>query len=206
MTFRSRLLKLLQKTRKAVRLYSSIESNSIDVALRERGFDDAGVEYRPLQVEEWRKATQNLLRDLSTALEQPNSRRLTVDIFALRDRFHADWRLAESEMHSLHRDIQLAVETADYIKVAQLGKVLVRLKSRVQASQAAHHEIQDVIDKSKVSEPQAITLESSSIVSEAVSNGGDISSRDSDDMYGASSSNTIAKVIPLRRKRVLGGI
>lgn len=183
LTFRSRLLKLVQKSRKAVRLYSSME----------RGVGDAASDFREIQAEEWRVVTSELLRDLTSAMENPNTRRLVSDIYAMRDRYYSDWRLAESDLTVGQRDLISASEHGDFTKAATLSTKLVRLKARVQACQAAHHEVNDVLSKSKVVEP-AIELEADAML-EMEHHAAPIS---------PAAFSTVAKVIPLRQKRILG--
>lgn len=183
LTFRSRLLKLLQKSRKAVRLYSSMERTG------------ENSDFREVQAEEWRTVTSELLRDLTNVLENPNTRRLVSDIYAIRDRFYSDWRLSESDLHVAQRDLISAAEHGDFTKTASLSNRLIRLKAKVQACQAAHHEIYDVLSKSKVAEPtiilenEATQLESSQHEQSKIEDG-----------------PQIAKVIPLRQKRLLGAM
>lgn len=184
LTFRSRLLKLLQKSRKAVRLYSSMERTG-----------DMNSDFREVQAEEWRSVTSELLRDLTSALENPNTRRLVSDIYAIRDRYYSDWRLAETDLHVAQRDLIAAAEHGDFTKAASLSSRLIRLKAKVQACQAAHHEVFDVISKSKVAEP-TIVLENEATHQEALAH----------EESKIEEAGPIAKVIPLRQKRLLGGM
>lgn len=185
LTFRSRLLKLVQKSRKAVRLYSGIEKNSAEVPQ----------DYRDLQVQEWKSVTGDLLKQLTSCLENPNTRRLVSDVYTLRDRYYNEWRLVESELHVSQRDLVAASEGGDFTRAVSLAVRLVSLKARVQACQAAHHELNDVIQKSRVSEP-AIELSFDKVV------GDDNTAEDSDESSPLLN-NPTAKVIPLRQKRLL---
>ena len=193
LTFRSRLLKLIQKSRKAVRLYSSME----------RSVSDSSSDFREIQTEEWKSITSELLRDLSSAMENPNARRLVSDIYALRDRFYSDWRLAESDLHVGQRDLISAAEHGDFTKSAVLSTKLVRAKARVQACQAAHHEISDVLLKGKVVEP-TIELESASVL-EMPAMQATLGKGSAGSNYNEGPQQSMSKVIPLRQKRMLGG-
>lgn len=188
LTFRSRLLKLVQKSRKAVRLYSGIEKNSST---------DLPQDYRDLQVQEWKNVTGDLLKQLTSCLENPNTRRLVADVYSLRDRYYNEWRLVESELHVSQRDLVAASEGGDFTRAVSLAVRLVSLKARVQACQAAHHELNDVIQKSRVSEP-AIELSFDQVVGDGQESGLD----DSDDQSPLLN-NVTAKVIPLRQKKLL---
>ena len=152
-TFRVRLAKLLQKSRKALRLYSSIKRNDHTRA----------AEFREMQVQEWREVNSELTRKLEISMQNINARQLARDVFSLRDCFYCDWRTAEAELHQAHKDLISAAESGDFIKAAHVSLRLVALKARVQACQAGHHELQSVIDQGKVSQP-AIELSDEQIV------------------------------------------
>ena len=138
-TFRSRLLKLVQKSRKALRLYSSMGKRSGDLA--------------DVQVKEWREVNSDLLKSLSIILDSPSNKGLASSVIAIRDRFYHEWRMAEGEMHKKHKELLRYAESGDFLRVVNLGTDLASLKARVQALQAAHHEIQEVVNRSHVSQP-----------------------------------------------------
>ncbi len=140
-TFRSRLAKLLQKSRKAVRLYAGMEKRALA----------RNSEYNDMQVQAWKEINEELTRQLTNILNAPHSRQLAADIYSLRDRFYNEWRMTESETHLKHKSLTQAVEHSDFIKAAQLSRELVVHKAKVQALQAVHHEIQGVISQSHVS-------------------------------------------------------
>lgn len=173
-TFRTRVAALIQKSRKAIRLYSSVG----------RGGNAKQSEFTEAQVQEWKDVNVELLHSLGAAIESPGNRQLAANVFALRDRFYNEWRMAEAELHSKHKELLYVVENADFAKAAGLSRRLVVLKARVQATQAAHHELQDLIDQSRVAQP-TIELSQEHIVKEE-----------------RVPEVTIAKVIPLRRKSV----
>lgn len=154
-TFRSRLFKLLQKSRKALRLYSSMGK-------KQRG--DASY-LSDAQVREWREVNAELLKSLTSVLEIETSKGLAAGVYSLRDRFYHEWRMTESELHQRQREIVQLVESEDFAGVASLAQDLLSLKARVQALQAVHAEIQSVISQSHVSQP-AITLEQETALAE----------------------------------------
>ena len=138
-TFRSRLLKLVQKSRKALRLYSSMGKRNGELA--------------DVQVNEWREVNSELLRNLSTILDSPSNKGLAASVIAIRDRFYHEWRMAEGDMHKKHKELLRHAESGDFLRVVNLGTELASLKARVQALQAAHHEVQEVVHRSHVSQP-----------------------------------------------------
>jgi len=176
-TFRTRLAKLIQKSRKALRLYTSMGRIS----------SGRNAEYTEMQVQEWKEINAELLKQLTSAMENLNHKRLVADVFVLRDRFYTEWRSTESGLHSSHKELIFAAENGDFIKASNLSRSLVALKARGQASQAAHHELQDVINRSNVSQP-TIELSTRQVVEEQL---------DPDLRQ--------AKVIPIDRGRRLGG-
>lgn len=144
MPFRSRLVQLMQRSRKALRLYSSVE----------RVAGDNTSELADLQVSEWRRVNAELLKELNLAIGHPNQKRMVSEVFGIRDQFYGEWKLAEAEMHQKQNFLLESSENGDFVRASVLARELVTLKARTQACQAAHHEVQEVIQKSRVSQPR----------------------------------------------------
>ena len=143
MPFRSRLVQLMQRSRKALRLYSSVEKLS----------NESTSDLAELQVGEWRRVNAQLLKDLALALEQPNQKRMVSEVFGIRDQFYGEWKMAEADLNQKQRQLLDCAENSDFIKASILSRELVSLKARSQACQAAHHEVQEAIHKGRVSQP-----------------------------------------------------
>lgn len=143
LTFRSRLGHLLQKSRKALRLYSSLG--------KKRG--DKASELNEAQIAEWRSVNSELHRALAAALDQPHHKHLVSEVFGLKERFFGEWKTSEADLHQKQRELMESSEAGDFIRAAVLSSELVTLKARSQAAQAAHHELGEVVDKSRVSQP-----------------------------------------------------
>lgn len=172
-TLRSRLVQLMQKSRKALRLYSSTGHLA--------GTEHA--ELSELQVGEWREVNADLLKQLSQLVASPNARKLSSEVFMLRDRFHAAWRTYEGELHRGQRSLVSASEHGDFIKVAIASRGLVATKARMQAAQAAYQELDELLRQCKLTPP--IELSHADELGEADER---------------SSQPTLAKVIPLRQR------
>lgn len=170
-TFRSRLTQLLQKSRKALRLYSSLGSSRApgSVASDRSGADEqASHEFSELQVGEWRRVNGELVRSLTLIATNSQPRQLATDVFSLRDRFQIEWRGSEGELHSKQILLLQASEASDFTRAAILARELVALKAAVQASHAAFVELDELIGASKLL-PPAIELTSAHVVREPVS-------------------------------------
>lgn len=144
-TLRSRVAQLVQRTRKAVRLYSSAE--------RLTGGERGGAEQAQLtalQLEQWQQVNTELQRQLAAAVDHPNQKLLANEVVAVRDRFYHEWRNTEAEVHLKQGELLSAGEKGDFVRCAVLGRALVVLKAREQAAQAAHHELQELIDKARL--------------------------------------------------------
>lgn len=148
-SFRSRLLALIQKSRRALRLYNNTGGQSI---VRMEG---TSAELSNAQVAEWREINSLLLRKLTESADSPSTKKLVYDVFALRSEFQSLWRTSESEMVQLQRELISSAERGDFIKASGLAVSLVSLKARVQAGQAAHHELDLLIKRSRVVRPAA---------------------------------------------------
>jgi len=148
-SFVSRVMSLIQKSRRALRLYNSAGSASF---VRMEG---VSAELSGAQVAEWREINGVLLRKLTEAADAPNTKKLIYQVFSLRNEFHSLWRTSESELVLAQRDLIASAEKGDFIRATTLSTQLVSLKARVQAGQAAHHELDSLIKKSRVVRPAA---------------------------------------------------
>jgi hypothetical protein len=104
-------------------------------------------------VAEWRDINSTLLRKLSEAIDSPNTKKLIYDVFGLRNEFQSVWRASESELVQLQQELIRCAERGDFVRAATLSIQLITLKARVQAAQAAHHELDLLIRRSKVVRP-----------------------------------------------------
>lgn len=158
-TLKSRLVELMQKSRQAIRLYSSINKSNLTAS--------GSCEYSDIQAREWEAVNRDLLTKLREAVEHPNQRKLAHEVFAIRDLFYFQWRESERLVSTKQQDLIKAAENGDFIKSALLSNELVVLRARFQAAQAAHHEIATVIKQVKLKAP-AIELSHEQVVSEPV--------------------------------------
>ncbi len=196
-SFRARVLALIQKSRRALRLYNSAGTVSNLKA-------ESSAELSAAQVQEWREVNSLLLRKLSEAVESPNTKKLIYDVFALRNEFQTIWRSSESDLVQSQRELIACAERGDFIRAASLSVNLVSFKARLQAGQAAHHELDMLIRRSKVvrpatelSEEAATVVSTIAILDEADGAG------DSDDCSPVTTPRMAVggtgKVIPLKR-------
>jgi len=148
-SFRSRVVALIQKSRRALRLYSHSGGQSLSRV------EGSTAELSAAQVAEWREINGLLLKRLSEAADTLSTKKIVYDVFALRNEFQSLWRTSESELVQLQRDLVSAAERGDFIKASALAITLVSLKARVQAGQAAHHELDLLIKRSRVVRPAA---------------------------------------------------
>ena len=187
-TFRSRLLKLLQKSRQAYRLYESMG----------RAPKGDAAEYTEMQANEWRNVNADLLKELSASLERPSQKEVVSRVFMLRERILAEFRMAEAEVNSRQKELVFAAEKGDFIRAALLSRRLAMMKARAQANQAAHHELDDVITQSHVSQ-QTILLGESDMVKEASRQ---VEMSASAPQPEEKEQPRLAPVIPLRKRQV----
>lgn len=160
-TIRTRLMQLVQKSRKAQRLYSTAglgtgSGSSSRSAGQLRG---EGADFSEIQVGQWREVNADLLRELTSVVSNPSQRSMVGALFGLRDRFYSEWRRVEAELRVKQRELIVAAEQSDFTRSALLSRDLVLLKSREQATHAVQHELQDVIQKCRLVQP---TIELSS--------------------------------------------
>lgn len=197
-SFRSRLLALIQKSRRALRLYNNSGGQSI---VRMEG---TSAELSAAQVAEWRDINSLLLRKLTETADSPSTKKLVYDIFALRSEFQSLWRTSESELVQQQRDLIASAERGDFIKASGLATSLVSLKARVQAGQAAHHELDLLIKRSRVVRPAAELSEEGATVLSTIELLDEQSVQDAPSVPQPYTQPKVAvgagKVIPLKRR------
>jgi len=141
-TLRGRILSLLQRSRKAVRLYSSVSK----VSANQVG------EFAEQQAAQWRETNTFLVRSLTTLLEHDG--KLTKDfsgiLFKLADDLQSQYSLAEAELGAKQCALIFAAENGDFTRAALLSSELISIKAQLQARQAAHHELMEVIGASRL--------------------------------------------------------
>ena len=156
-TFFQRLSLLVQKSRKAQRLYSNMGRVSSETS-----------PYSESQIEEWRSITANILRHLLAIVDRPNSKTLVQDVSVVCENFHQTWRSSEAELHKAQRELISASERGDFVRAVSLAEQALVLKARVQATHAAYHELSDLLRYSKVAshlaEPHPIELTDAHVV------------------------------------------
>lgn len=143
-TFHSRILSVLQKSRRALRLYT--QGNAGKLTSQE----EFQAELSSLQISEWREVNNFLVRKLSQAAEGPSAKRLVFEIFSVRTELAAEYKAAEEGMGTAQRELNSSVENNDFARSAILARSLVTLKARKQAYHAAHHEVDLIIRRSKI--------------------------------------------------------
>jgi len=196
-TFRSRLSQLMQKSRKALRLYSSMSVGNGAINSARVGSESG--EFSDLQVMEWREVNSELLKALTVAVGSPTSKRVVADVFALRDRFHAEWRAQETEQHQGQSALVLAAQQGDFVRAAVVSRSLVICKARMQACHAAYQELHDVLTQSRIPTP-AIEL-SHVHTNESRSNAyTELSLAVANNGSAGTNGPVLAKVIPIRKR------
>ena len=134
-TLYTKTVNLLQKSRKALRLYKSLNYSK----------NDKLAELKEKQAEEWRNLNAGLLEKLSEILSSPKQTEITNELGKLKENYYSEWRAVEADLHRLQRDLISASERGDFIKSASTSSELVALKAKMQATQAAYHELEELL-------------------------------------------------------------
>lgn len=198
-SFRSRVVALIQKSRRALRLYSHTAGQSI------ARVEGGTAELSSAQVAEWRDVNGLLLKKLTDSADSPSTKKLVYEVFALRNEFQTLWRTSEGELVQQQRELIAAAERGDFVKASGLAVSLVSLKARVQAGQAAHHELDLLIKRSRVVRPAAELGEECATVLSTIELLDEQSVRNADSEVALAEPQKVAvgagaKVIPLKRR------
>ncbi len=136
-TFRSRLVELLSKSRKANRLYSGVTRTR------------RGSEFAEAQATEWQTVNNDLTVQLSTILDDPSSKKLSTDVLNLLNNLLSQSQTTEAEINSKKARLLAIVEAGDFVQSSLLSRELVSLRARLQALQAAYAELKGTIKKAR---------------------------------------------------------
>ena len=150
-TFRLRLAKLRQKSRRALRLYTRM------------GRFPSGNEnplFTELQLEEWKTVNADLVEKLGHCIEDSNTRRVACDIYSLRDFYQNGACLTENVLLAKQNELLSAAQQGDFVKAALTSRELISLKARFEANRAAHHELQLLLRRSRIVRPSEDQIDS----------------------------------------------
>ncbi len=176
-TFYSRIAALARKSKKAVTLYSSVGKSRADQSLSDRS------------VQIWKEINRELCFSLEKLLQQNPKRNLSQSVMSLRDIFYSRWREEEAALAQGRRELELAVENSDFMKVAKLAERLALHKAALQANRAAYGELHSLLDYSQVRQRQEELLTPGDSPAEKTAQ---------------KEKKDGAQVIPLRRRKVIG--
>lgn len=193
-SFVSRVMALIQKSRRALRLYSTAGNGSF--TRTEGSVSDLPA----VQVAQWREVNGLLLRKLTEAADSANTKKIIYDVFALRSEFQTLWRTTEAELVQSQKELIASSESGDFIRAATLATSLVSLKARLQAGQAAHHELDILIKRSKVVRPAAELSEESATVLSTLELLDDQVVQEPEKPVPVRMVAGVGKVIPLKRR------
>lgn len=184
-TTHTRTLALLQRSRKAYRLYSSMSR----VQEGENGAASA------LQLREWGDVNFKLSQSLSTAIESRSA--LSTVLVSVGELFYRNWRESQTELVRKQRELLRCVESTDFIRASRLATELIVLKARCQACQAAHHELDRLIGRTQGSDSATVKSENSLLDSDDFvrSLNNEIESEDQEEVLD------FAKVLPFSPRR-----
>lgn len=136
-TFRSRLVELLSKSRKANRLYGGVSRSS------------RGSEFAESQASEWQTVNNDLTNQLSGVLDKDNSKTLPSDVLNILNTFTSQIDTTEAEISSKKARLIAIAEAGDFVQSSILSRELVTLRARSQALQAACSEIKSILKRNK---------------------------------------------------------
>ncbi len=142
-TFKTRLVSLLQRSRKAVRLYSEMEKSQDKL------------NYSDLQIFEWKNINIELLNELQDVISDfYNHKTLVAKVFSILERFQIEESLVSDNLKELKKELSFASQRNDFAKCADVSLRLVGIKAKNQALQAVVHELKQVISKSNLTKPE----------------------------------------------------
>lgn len=144
-TFKTRLLKLINKSRKAVRVYSNAGGAS--------NFRAKSKPYADMQLKCWRDANERLVEFLHSATKNMNLRKVASEILAYAKQCQQELENREKQLEKYHHELLTYSQNKDYVNAAIISNELIVLKANVQAEKAVLEELEDVLTYANVKLP-----------------------------------------------------
>lgn len=143
-TFKSKLSKLINKSRKAIRLYSTVSSP------RSRGKEKP---YADIQLEQWRETNEDLLNNLMQIIKNTNMRKAINDILIIRNRYADMVGKLDFKIKHFHKELVSSSVSSDFVKAAKVSGDLVPLKAKYDAVKAVAQELDDLLSYTTIKTP-----------------------------------------------------
>lgn len=136
--FSARLASLVQRARKATRMYASIE--------RSASGGESSNEEKESQAREWRVSNEVLLNRIANLMGvRPVTAVTPREVTGILHQFEGEADEWSGELSAGQDRLVAYAEAADYISTARLARDLVSLKARSQAANAILHELKTLL-------------------------------------------------------------
>lgn len=182
-SFKVKLNKLIQKSRKAIRIYSSASSSSFSPRGESKPFAD-------LQLQEWRNANEELLSFLIKTTNSINLRKVFKELEIYRNQLLRQLKAKKAELEEGDRRLSVYLDSHDYVNINMLSKSLVVIKTFVAAKEAVIIELNHVLGIQ-----QSSSLPLSCIYDQHKDEKSDTA------MDGVKSISNPSKIIPFRKQK-----
>ena len=136
-TFKTKLSKLINKSRKAVRLYSTVARPGLGKS-NERPYAD-------IQLAEWRMTNEDLLGKLLTIIKNSNIRKAINDIAILKSQYTKTVNDLSLIINTKHRELIETTNIGDFVKIAKISYELIPLKAKLESKKAVLNELEDLV-------------------------------------------------------------
>ncbi len=143
-TFKTKLAKLIQKSRKAIRIYSAVGRDSIGRPSKP---------YSDMQLKAWYNVNEELLMFLQEVTTKLHLRQVASEILKYAQKLSSQISPEQQKLNSDHRLLIQYTESADFVNSAKLSQELIVLKSRIEAKKAVLHELEDLLTSANLKLP-----------------------------------------------------
>lgn len=144
-TFKSKLSKLIQKSRKAIRIYSQASTPGT-LRSSTKPFADQ-------QIAVWYQINEELLEFLVEITRNAHLRKVANESFSYAKRCQEKVREERQQLESKHQQLVRYSESGDFINSAKLSSELIHLKACVQARGAVLTELEDLLSYANLKLP-----------------------------------------------------
>ncbi len=143
-TFKTKLAKLIQKSRKAIRIYSTVGRDSIGRPSKP---------YSDMQLKAWYNINEELLLFLQDVTTKLHLRQVATETLKYAQKLSAQLHPEQIRLNSDHRLLLHFTEAGDFVNSAKLSQELIVLKAKIEAKKAVLNELEDLLSSANLKLP-----------------------------------------------------
>lgn len=143
-TFKTKLAKLIQKSRKAIRIYSAVGRDSVGRPSKP---------YSDMQLKAWYNVNEELLIFLQEATTKLHLRQVATETLKYAQKLSGQLLPEQTKFASDSRLLVQFAESGDFVNSAKLSQELIVLKAKIEAKKAVLEELGELLSSANLKMP-----------------------------------------------------